>query len=582
MKAIKILRVFVIFLILHSCIENNDDISVDSDKNNLTPTGKAFIEFIHSNPEWEKTWTAAQKTGTPAPNESMGVFSPKYGNFIVLPIINQNEITHVAFFPVDTAESRAGNASMIITKDQEQRPEFVRSFFATRCHSFWENKKMVVNQELKAFRNNHIDYSKANSRASSSCGPTVFPADAWVTYQYMLNGSILESAQYRRSELLTTLHKGLWQATINHPDVTYNYPGNNASIDAFVKNNADAIAREITAIRFYDDVMDEFSKLDFVYEVEVLYLWEPQAEGLSPEEYRGAHGHWPTEEKKEENYCPKCNKPLSQCICPEVELQVTIDKQEYELLEPYTITVHISGEKRHEVDAIVIQMTKVNDADNWRYFQEGMVTSGHCIITRTSFNPGEWLIRAICQLPGQVYYYSTPISVTELWPSIDNFKNEPVVLNKLKELWDKGVSFAKENQATHAVREYGAFILLNPDGTYSCKEVAPGAEVYLIEAGVAGSMTIYERDYVDLSDWNNPNRSIPLAVGLMHTHYPLTWAKAGFRTDVGPSSTDKSPNQELPGLVYDYTNNIKSSDPENDPNNPLKVWEYGPQRRTTK
>ena len=76
----------------------------------------------------------------------------------------------------------------------------------------------------------------------------------------------------------------------------------NASIDAFVKNNADAIAREITAIRFYDDVMDEFSKLDFVYEVEVLYLWEPQAEGLSPEEYRGAHGHWPTEEKKEENY----------------------------------------------------------------------------------------------------------------------------------------------------------------------------------------------------------------------------------------------------------------------------------------
>ena len=65
---------------------------------------------------------------------------------------------------------------------------------------------MVVNQELKAFRNNHIDYSKANSQASSSCGPTVFPADAWVTYQYMLNGSILESAQYRRSELLTTLH----------------------------------------------------------------------------------------------------------------------------------------------------------------------------------------------------------------------------------------------------------------------------------------------------------------------------------------------------------------------------------------
>ena len=112
--------------------------------------------------------------------------------------------------------------------------------------------------------------------------------------------------------------------------------------------------------------------------------------------------------KKEENYCPKCNKPLSQCICPEVELQVTIDKQEYELLEPYTITVHISGEKRNEVDAIVIQMTKVNDADNWRYFQEGMVTSGHCIITRTSSQSRRVVNWAICQLPGQYYYYPHP------------------------------------------------------------------------------------------------------------------------------------------------------------------------------
>ena len=48
----------------------------------------------------------------------------------------------------------------------------------------------------------------------------------------------------------------------------------------------------------------------------------------------------------------------------------------------------------------------------------------------------------------------------------------------------------KKIKLTHAVREHGAFILLNPDGTYSsCKEAAPGAEAYLIEAGVA-SMTI--------------------------------------------------------------------------------------------
>ncbi|MFR7810256.1 MAG: hypothetical protein ACLU4N_13890 [Butyricimonas faecihominis] len=96
MKAIKILRVFVIFLILHSCIENNDDILGDSDKNNLTPTGKAFVN-LSTQIQNGKKHGMQRKNRNSAPNESMGVFSPKYGNFIVLPIINQNEITHVAF-----------------------------------------------------------------------------------------------------------------------------------------------------------------------------------------------------------------------------------------------------------------------------------------------------------------------------------------------------------------------------------------------------------------------------------------------------------------------------------------------------
>ena len=65
----------------------------------------------------------------------------------------------------------------------------------------------------------------------------------------------------------------------------------------------------------------------------------------------------------------------------------------------------------------------------------------------------------------------------------------------------------------------------------------------------------------------------------MHTHYPLTWAAKGIVAPVGPSSKDKSGDQVWPGLVYDYTYDVKAGDPEKDASNPLKIWLYGPTRR---
>lgn len=131
MKAIKILRVFVIFLILHSCIENNDDISVDSDKNNLTPTGKAFIEFIHSNPEMGKNMECSSKKQELQHKRIHGCLFSKVWKFHRSPH-HQSERNHTcSIFSCRHRRITCRECVHDYHKDQEQRPEFVRSFFAT-------------------------------------------------------------------------------------------------------------------------------------------------------------------------------------------------------------------------------------------------------------------------------------------------------------------------------------------------------------------------------------------------------------------------------------------------------------------
>lgn len=198
-----------------------------------------------------------------------------------------------------------------------------------------------------------------------------------------------------------------------------------------------------------------------------------------------------------------------------------------------------------------------------------------------AFNPGGWLVRVGFQLniSSDVEYSENTARMRVFWPHVNSFKDDPVVVNFLKGLWDKGVEFAEANQATHSVREFGAFIFLNPDGSYSCTEVEPGPIVNLDHVGAHGSISASTGDYSDLSNWNDPNRRIPLIVGTMHTHYPATWAAAGFHIPVGPSSTDMESGQKIPGLLYDYTNNIEAGDPADNPNNPLKIWVYGVTRR---
>ncbi len=276
--------------------------------------------------------------------------------------------------------------------------------------------------------------------------------------------------------------------------------------------------------------------------------------------------------------CPKCNKIFEECNCT-LSFRIKILNKNYEckLGEPLGIQIEIFGRDREAVDIIALQVTKQSQGEDWRPFGYEAVKSQTTVMKRTFFNPGVWLFRVGFQLKSHsqpIYGYSNIGFANILYPDINEFKDHPKVVEHLKKLWQKSVEFAEQNKSTHAVREFGSLILRDPSGAYFFTEEAPGPIVYLTEEGVAASMTFK----VEYEDWNNPTRKEPIVIGSMHVHCPLTWAKGKYERDAGPSKQDNSAQQLWPGLVYDYTNKIKSGDPVDNPENPLKIWTYGPQR----
>lgn len=170
------------------------------------------------------------------------------------------------------------------------------------------------------------------------------------------------------------------------------------------------------------------------------------------------------------------------------------------------------------------------------------------------------------------YLNSNPVIVTEQFPAGSKFLGLPHIESHLKTtLWDLVIAYARENRYTHAVREYGCLIYLNQDGEYFCGEILEGEPVILDQEGVGGDVVLEEST---LTDIHNPLRTLPIAVGCVHTHYPLTWAAGDYYSKCGPSETDL--NCIWPGILYDYVSDKIIGHDENDPK---RVYSYGPTKR---
>lgn len=169
---------------------------------------------------------------------------------------------------------------------------------------------------------------------------------------------------------------------------------------------------------------------------------------------------------------------------------------------------------------------------------------------------------------------SEPVVIVERSPSIDKFKDLPVVQNMAVTLWNRAVEYAQAHKSNHEICEFGCFIYLDTGtGEYSCGGVIPGIPVVLDKPAEGTVKFEYTTQQYD------PTESLLLIVGTLHSHYPLTWAASGIYREPGPS--DKDRDARLPGIVYDYTQRITAGMPVDISNNPKKNYTYGSIRRDT-
>ena len=571
-------------LVLLSCGEEEPVGEVDRfGLQNLDETGLAFVRTIQEVREWEEAWADVEELGSPSPNDVFCACSPGNGLFLVLPVLSDGEVTHVVFYPLEES-----GAPVVVGKDCEDCPDFARSFFAARCYVPWEESGLTVSKELKRgmSRDMPLDSKAAGVVPNELRGDFRFPAEIWFEF-YFVGGTWAATYNEIQKEARRILN-----------EMPLRVPGTKYSIEENIPNDVVVVTvldrtweeAEYVAISAFDIILGLLrSNMNVTY-VWAVYQWDRLFVGNAP----GSYGDWdfPGHEEEEEEdddeegydvVCPNCHRRVEACECEGVNVVIDVPAEGVELGTEFSFGIYVFGKDRSKIEFVNVQIRKAK-ATSWLplgYVDLSQINKPSTMFKM--FNPGIWEMRAGVTFEGinDIFYeYCSGASFTILWPSIDEFKDDPVVAAFCEEMWAKSVAFAEQNQSTHAVREFGGAVIMHSDGTITCKESPePGKIVYLDKAGVHGELTFVETDYVDLSRWDDPRSTDPIMIGTVHTHYPLTWAAKGFSKPCGPSDADNS--SVWPGVVYDYTNEVYAGDPVNNPNNPLIQWPSGPTRRVT-
>lgn len=252
-----------------------------------------------------------------------------------------------------------------------------------------------------------------------------------------------------------------------------------------------------------------------------------------------------------------------------------------ELMKKYNILATVKctdSEKRiPRIASVTFDIKDRTKSGTWKTLDDPVtIIGGNAVLKRLAIAPGFWDIQATITLEGETGEIVTcnTLTVEEYYPDISKFQNLPVVTSRAVDLWNKVVAFATSNQSTRVIREYGCLIYIDTrTGDYYCGPDILGDTVTLDRAVEAIVKYNYDEILID------PREHRAYAVGTLHSHYPLTWAVPGSRRPAGPSSRDL--NVKLPGLVYDYTQDVLAGDPIDIPGNPKKIYSFGPTRRDT-
>lgn len=248
-----------------------------------------------------------------------------------------------------------------------------------------------------------------------------------------------------------------------------------------------------------------------------------------------------------------------------------------ELMKKYALKAElkISGEGTiPPIENVDFQIKRHGTNDRWLSIEEVSGRPGPGVLcAKTAVSPGFFDFRAVITAQGQSYTsYETVLEI--MYPSIDKFKDLPIIKTRSMELWNKTVEYSTIHKATRETCEYGCFIYLNTaTGMYRCGADIQGTPVILDRAVTGTVIFNYSEKFFD------PRETCEVEVGTLHSHYPLTWAITTLFRNSGPSKDDIG--NELPGIVYDYTKTVNGGDPVDIKNNPLIPYTYGQQRRPT-
>ena len=242
----------------------------------------------------------------------------------------------------------------------------------------------------------------------------------------------------------------------------------------------------------------------------------------------GSGGFWPPPPQDEDEPEPSVPAVILGVIPPFIEIG-----------NSYTIAVVvINGTAQH----VEFQMRRNTPLKDWVSIHSGQETN----IERLAWTPGFWDIRAIVRLTNGQTLTTGIRRVEERFPTATRFSSDAGLQAHLRGLWSLAIEYARTNQATHSVREYGAFIRMNRDGTFFAEDVPPGPSVPLIGA-VRVSVPFVPRDEILADPTDDTGR---WKVGTLHTHFPLTWAGQGVERDTGASEYDML--TEIPGIGIDF------------------------------
>lgn len=137
----------------------------------LTPAGEQFMELVSTYGDWRSDWDKLNAMGTPLPNEANIIYVLPQNGYSILPILNDNEITGFALYPILVKDGKrlTTTSPEIIDREKAKENAIVQHFLGSKPFNVLRDKGYSMNFEKDdKVRMEHISLSRYGGVPSSA------------------------------------------------------------------------------------------------------------------------------------------------------------------------------------------------------------------------------------------------------------------------------------------------------------------------------------------------------------------------------------------------------------------------------